>query len=166
MKSEKILQILEEGLTPVEMNFQEDDWRAAIPSKPGWYFIETDTPPEVLEDVGPPIGQRHYNIPEKVKTSLFLKKYRACILPTDNPFYFVYSGEAKNLKARAREHMSGHHKTGCLALEKYTPLYNNKWKFHFALCPDIDDLNESKILRTYGEQIWRAKYGWPILCGK
>jgi hypothetical protein len=167
MKSEKILQILEEGLTPVEMSFQSDDWRTDIPSKPGWYFIVTNTPLEVLEDVGPPPGGgRHYNIPEKVNTSLSLSEFGACIVPTDNPFYFVYSGEAKNLKARAREHMSGHHKTGCLALENYSQLHKYSWKFHFALCPDIDDLNESKILRTYGEQVWRAKYGWPILCGK
>jgi hypothetical protein len=166
MKSEKILQILEEGWKTVEMNFQKSDWHSSIPSKPGWYFIETDTPPEVLEDVGPPVGQRHYNIPEKVKASLTLSEFGACIEPTDNPFYVVYSGEVKNLKARAREHMSGHHKTGCLALKKYSQLKKYSWKFHFALCPDIDDVHENKILRTYGEQAWRAKYGWPILCGK
>ena len=148
------------------MNFQGDDWRISIPSKPGWYFIETDTPPEVFKDVGPPVGQRHYNIPEKVKTSLSLSKFRACILPKGNAFYFVYSGEAKNLKARAREHMSGHPKTGCLALINYPRLRSYTWNFHYALCPNIDALNENKILRTFGEQVWRAKYGWPILCGK
>ena len=166
MKSEKILQILEGGRKTVEMIFQKADWHSSVPSKPGWYFIETDTPPEVLEDVGPPVGQRHYNIPEKVKTSLSLSDFGACILPTDNPFYFVYSGEAKNLKARAREHMSGHHKTGCLALKKYSQLHNHTWKFHYIECPPPFDSDESKILRTYGEQVWRAKYGWPILCGK
>ncbi len=151
----------------IEMNFQEDDWRASIPSSPGWYFIETDTPPEIFKEVGSPVGQRHYNIPEKVKTSLSLsKKYRACILPTDNPFYFVYSGEAKNLKARAREHMSGHPKTGCLALKNYHQLRSYTWKFHYVRCPPPYESDESKVLRTYGEQAWRAKYGWPILCGK
>ena len=149
------------------MNFQKSDWHSSIPSKPGWYFIETDTPPKVFKDVGPPPdGSRHYNIPEKVKTSLLLKKYRACIEPTDNPFYIVYSGEAKNLKARAREHMSGHKETGCLALENYPRLRSHTWKFHYVECPPPYDSAESKILRTYGEQVWRAKYGWPILCGK
>ncbi len=167
MKSEKILHIIEKDLTPVEMRFQDDDWRVPIPSKPGWYFIETDTPPEVFKGVrSPSTGHRHYNIPEKVKTSLSLSKHGACILPTDNPFYFVYSGEAKNLKARAREHMSGHPKTGCLALINYPKLHNYTWKFHFVLCPNVGDLKENKILRTFGEQVWRAKYGWPILCGK
>lgn len=166
MKSNNILQILEKDCKNVEMQFQKADWHSSIPSKPGWYFIETDTPPKVFHDISPPIGQRHYNIPEKVQTSLALSKYRACILPADNAFYFVYSGEAKNLKARAREHMSGHRKTGGLALINYPQLHNYSWKFHYVLCPNLDDLNENKILRTFGEQIWRAKHGWPILCGK
>ncbi len=166
MKSEKILHLIEENLTPVEMSFQNNDWRADIPSKPGWYFIESDTPFKVLENVGPPLGERHYNIPEKVKASLTLFEFGACIEPTDNPFYFVYSGEAKNLKARAREHMSGHPKTACLALENYPRLRSHTWKFHYVECPPPFDLDESKILRTYGEQVWRTKYGWPILCGK
>ena len=159
MKSEKILHLIEKNLKPVEMKFQGEDWRASIPSRPGWYFIETNTPPTVFKKVGPPFGQRHYNIPEKVKTSLFLSKYRACIEPKDNPFYFVYSGEAKNLKARAREHMSGYPKTGCLALENYTQLKKYSWKFHYVECPPPFDSDESKILRTFGEQVWRAKYG-------
>ena len=167
MKSKKILQIVEKGRKIVEMNFQKADWHSSVPSKPGWYFIETDTPPEVFKGVRtPPPDHRHYNIPEKVKTSLSLSDFGACILPTDNPFYFVYSGEAKNLKARAREHMSGHHKTGCLALKKYPQLRSHTWKFHYVECPPPFDSDESKILRTYGEQVWRAKYGWPILCGK
>ena len=97
----------------VEMIFHKADWHSSVPSNPGWYFIETDTPPEVFKGVRtPPPDHRHYNIPEKVKTSLSLDDFGACIEPTDNLFYVVYSGEAKNLKARAREHMSGHPKTG------------------------------------------------------
>ena len=168
MKSEQILKILEEGWKTVEMKFQKTDWHSSIPSKPGWYFIETDTPPEDFKGVRtPPPGYRHYNIPKKVNASLSLsKKYGMCIEPKDNPFYFVYSGEAKNLKARAREHMSGHPKTGCLALENYPRLRSHTWKFHYVECPPPFDSDESKILRTFGEQAWRAKYGWPILCGK
>lgn len=157
---------METGLQSVEMSFETDDWRTIIPSSPGWYFIETDTAPDIFINVGPPIGQHHYDIPKKVFESLALTKYDACILPADTPFYFVYSGEAKNLKARAREHLSGHPKTGCLALANYKSLHFHKWKFHFVLCPNSNNPNESKLLRTFGEQIWRAKYGWPILCGK
>ena len=165
MKSEAILNLLENGLVFVEMSFEHDNWRATIPSKPGWYFIETDTPPEKFKSVDPPKG-RHYNIPKKVEESLALFKYGACILPTENLFYYVYSGEAKNLKARAREHKDGHIKTGCLALTNYKSLHEYTWKFHFVLCPIFSDPHESKLLRAFGEQVWRAKYGWPILCGK
>ena len=42
MKSEKILKILEKDWKTVEMIFQKADWHSSIPSKPGWYFIETD----------------------------------------------------------------------------------------------------------------------------
>ncbi len=166
MKAEAILEIIETGMESVEVNFETDDWRAVVPSSPGWYFIETDTPLDIFLGVGSPSGQRHYDIPKKVKESLTLKKYDACILPSGNTFYFVYSGEAKNLKSRAREHISGHPKTGCLALINYKSLHFYNWNFHFALCPIHNDPNKSKMLRTFGEQTWRAKYGWPVLCGK
>ena len=78
----------------------------------------------------------------------------------------VYSGEAKNLKARAREHMSGHSKTACLALSNYGSLRAYIWRFYFSPCPSFEDPNESKLLRTLGEQAWRSKHGWPILCRK
>ena len=167
MKSKAILEIIETGLEPpVVMSFETDNWRNKIPSSPGWYFIETDTPPEIFKNVGSPVGQQHYDIPKKVLESLTLKNYDACILPTDNPFYFIYSGEAKNLKARAREHYSGHEKTGCLALKRYPLLHKYEWNFHYSLCPFVNDPNDNKLVRIFGEQLWRAKYGWPILCGK
>jgi hypothetical protein len=166
MKTEAILEIIKADLKSVEMSFESDNWRQDIPSSPGWYFIETNTPLEVFKNVGLPKGQRHYDIPKKVSQSLALNEYEVCILPSDNLFYFVYSGEAKNLKARAREHMSGHPKTGCLALSNYSLLKAYIWKFYYALCPNFKDRNESKLLRTLGEQAWRSKYGWPILCGK
>ncbi len=166
MKTDAILEIIKSNMTSVEMSFNNDEWRTSVPSAPGWYFIETNTPPEAFENVGPPKGQRHYDIPKKALQSLAMEEYDACILPSSNSFYYVYSGEAKNLKARAREHMSGHPKTGCLALINYSALHTYIWKFHFAICPILNDQNESKLLRTIGEQAWRSKYGWPILCGK
>ena len=160
------LEIIKSNMTSVEMSFNNDEWRTSVPSFPGWYFIETNTPHEAFQNVGPPKGQRHYDIPKKVFQSLSMEEYNACILPSSNSFYYVYSGEAKNLKARAREHMSGHPKTGCLALINYNVLHAYIWKFHFSICPILNDQNESKLLRTIGEQAWRSKYGWPILCGK
>ena len=166
MKTKAILNFIEASLQMVEMSFEDSSWRADLPSGPGWYFIETNTPPDVFIKVGNPKGIRHYNIPEKVNASRYLKRFGACILPVGNSFYFIYSGEAKNLKARAREHVSGHSKTGCLALENYPLLYQYEWRFHFTPCDFDENPNDSKLLRIFGEQIWRSKYGWPILCGK
>ena len=166
-----LLESIERNIKIRKMNFQNKSWRDDLPSDPGWYFIETNTPPEKFKEVGKPKGRR-YNIPEKAKASLSLVQFGACILPSENSFYFVYSGEAKNLKARAREHYSGHEKTGCLALENYPLLHKYEWNFHFSPClfdtdpTDPTDPNESKLIRIFGEQLWRAKYGWPILCGK
>lgn len=166
MKLKAILKIIETGLQSVEISFTKDDWRMTVPPKPGWYFYQTDTPIEILKNVGPPVGERHYNIPNKILESMALKKYDAVILPQNKSLYIVYSGEAKNLKARAREHISGHPKTGCLALANYDSLHSYNWNFNFTLCPSSEDSNSSKLLRTLGEQAWRAKYGWPVLCGK
>lgn len=161
-----LLKSIERNIKILKIDFQDESWRDNLPSGPGWYFIETNTPPEKFKEVGKPKGERHYNIPEKAKASLFLKQVLKCILPSKNSFYFVYSGEAKNLKARAREHVKGHDKTGCLALKNYPLLHKYEWKFHYSPCLFGNDPNDSKLVRIFGEQMWRAKYGWPILCGK
>jgi len=167
MKMTNILEAIEKDLKTLDMDLQDDSWRNSVPSSPGWYFIETNTPLKVFKILeSPPKNTRHYNIPEKVITSLSLKSFEACILPSENPFYFVYSGEAKNLKARAREHVSGHPKTGCLALSNYSLLFKYKWRFYYSECRFTKSPDENKLVRVFGEQMWRAKYGWPILCGK
>ena len=163
MKS--VIELIERNLKTLEMRLDDDSWRKSLPSSPGWYFIETNAPPNILKKVGQPKGERHYNIPEKVNVSLSLKKFGACILPSKKSFYFVYSGETKNLKARAREHVSGHSKTGCLALINYPVLHKYEWKFYFSNCT-LGKISNNKLLRIFGEQIWRSKKGWPILCGK
>lgn len=166
MKSPSVLELIERNQKLLTIDLCDDSWRLAVPSSPGWYFFETNTPPNVFNEIGSPIGERHYNIPQKAKDSFKLTEFGAIILPEDSDFYFVYSGEAKNLKARAREHLAGHSKTGCLALANYPILFDFGWKFHFSVCDFGDAPNDSKLLRIYGEQLWRAKYGWPILCAK
>lgn len=166
MPINKLLAQIERNLKKVDMTLDNDSWRDTVPSVHGWYFIETNAPPEVLKDLGPPKGERHYNIPAKINASLALQEFGFCILPSNDSFYYVYSGEARNLKARAREHVSGHSKTGCLALGNYPVLRNYSWRFHFAACSFVKKADDSKLLRVFGEQIWRSKYGWPILCGK
>lgn len=162
-----ILECIEKNMKISEINFQDDSWRKLVPSKPGWYFFETNTPLGVLKKVGNPVGRAHYNIPQKIKAALMLNQINFCILPfTESSFYFVYSGEAKNLKNRAREHIRGDDKTGCLALKNYPQLHKYIWRFHFSECPYGKEPNESKVVRVFGEQLWRAKHGWPILCAE
>jgi hypothetical protein len=124
-------------------------------------------PPDELKQVGGPKGRHHYNIPERVRASLVLQNFQACILPEHiSSFYVIYFGEAANLKARAREHISGHDETGCLALGNYSKLHRYKWYFSFSLLPFEKRLKKDKLVRVVGEQLWRAKHGWPILCAE
>lgn len=161
-----LLESIENGMQVIKIDFFDDSWRNPLPSGPGWYFIETNTPPDKFKKIDKPKGKYHYNIPKKVQASSSLEQLGECILPSQSPFYFVYSGEAKNIKARAREHVSGHQKTFCLALKNYPMLLKFTWNFHFSPCHFGNDPNENKLVRIFGEQLWRAKYGWPILCGR
>jgi hypothetical protein len=43
---------------------------------------------------------------------------------------------------------------------------DNVTKTVLGQCKFGNNPKESKSLRTFGEQLWRAKCGWPILCGK
>lgn len=166
MFQRNILRLIEKNIKILDISLSDDSWRKIIPSKPGWYFIETNTPPDVLRKLGPPKWEHHYNIPAKVEVSLSIKSFGVCIQPKEDSYYIVYSGEAKNLKARVKEHVSGHPKTYCLALTNYPALHRYAWRIHFTPCPTVDNPNGSKLMRIIGEQIWRSKYGWPILCGK
>jgi hypothetical protein len=79
--------------------------------------------------------------------------------------YVVYSGHAGNLHARAREHLNGHPKTGCLALQQYSGLHSFAWEYRFAALPDwVAHNGGNRALRSIGEQLWRAHHGWPLLC--
>ena len=61
-----ILKLIDNDLKTIEMNLVDDSWRTFVPSDPGWYFIERNTPPDIFKDVVPPQGERHYNIPQKL----------------------------------------------------------------------------------------------------
>ena len=166
MLNSELLKRIEDLMRHKEVVLGDDSWRRKLPPVPGWYFIKTNTPVEVLAILPSSVSKYHYNIPEKTKASLALEKLGGRIIPESKSGYFVYSGEAKNLKARAREHFRGHEKTYCLCLEKYKALESYKWEFHYSeFRPELYP-NETKLLRILGEQLWRAKHGWPILCGK
>ncbi|MDW7773159.1 MAG: hypothetical protein SCH71_09755 [Desulfobulbaceae bacterium] len=166
MISTTLLEAIENEMSSLEVDFHDDDWIQTIPSLPGWYFFETDTPPEEFCELGPPVGINHNNLPKKVDESSSLRREGILILPAEYELYFVYSGETANLKARIKEHIWGHEKTYCLALSNYLILHDYSWVVHWATCSFGEKPNDSKLWRIFGEQAWRAKNGWPILCGR
>lgn len=158
---------IEKNIRIVNLNLSDASCCKLLPTKPGWYFIVTNTPPELFKELGTPSGINHYNLSEKALASSSLESHSLCIMPSrKNALYCVYSGETISLRARAREHIAGHPKTYCLALSNYSALRKYIWKFHYSICPYVQNPNETKLLRIFGEQIWRSKNGWPILCGK
>lgn len=157
-----------------QINFANRSWHTSthVPSKPGWYYIETDTPLEVLARQS--LWSRQY---KKKRTGVLanVKNYdlqaRCSRFDPALAEYWntrlVYSGLASNLQSRAREHTFADPGTGGLALEKYPELHEFNWYFHFitlegfmAKCPNQD------VLLLLGEQVWRSQNGWPILCAE
>ncbi len=72
---------------------------------------------------------------------------------------------AANLQARAREHTFADPGTAGLALSKYPELIGYEWIFGYItlrrLAPRVSC--QDMMLRL-GEQVWRARNGWPLLC--
>ncbi len=139
--------------------------RANIPTCGGWYWIRSTTPIATFGGLAQPHGN-HYNIPERVTYNQYLINSGIVLLPQRrDSLYVIYSGEAKNLRSRAREHRHGNVGTACLGLASYGLLRNERWLFCFVSRQDIFPYcDDDKALRVYGEQLWRSLNGWPILC--
>jgi len=150
----------------IQLNFEDTLWREDIPSEAGWYIIKTNTPISVLKSVGQPQYKAHISIPKVIESNLVLSQSGIAISQTTNMPYIIYNGEAKNLKARAREHENGHPKTYCLGLTNYPILRRYNWTFCYVTVSGVSIKNDDKSLRLAIEQGWRTKHGWPILCGK
>lgn len=168
---DKLLEIItkeiEDQFTCVPMDFEDKSWHEGIPSQPGWYLIETNTPVMVLKSVGSQRHKAHINLPKTIESASKLIELGVTIQQSGNDYYVVYNGEAKNLKARAREHVNGHSKTFCLGLVNYPVLRKYHWRFCYATVSECKNLeNADKATRILFEQVWRAKHGWPILCKK
>ncbi|MFW0859198.1 MAG: hypothetical protein AAGB97_03325 [Dehalococcoidia bacterium] len=154
----------------LQINFEDYSWRKDIPSEAGWYLIKTNTPIKVLKFVEPPKPEHkaHINIPKTIKETSNLQKAGIAITQYGNQDYVVYNGQAKDLRARAREHENGHPKTYCLGLSNYESLRGYRWTFCYVAvssCKLLSNMDD-KPLRLAVEQGWRAKNGWPILCKK
>jgi len=168
---QRIIDEIDQKFKCLQINFEDDSWRGSIPSEAGWYLIKTNTPIAVLKSAGPPKPKykAHINIPETISKTSMLQGSGIATIQSNDEDYVVYNGEAKNLKARAREHERGHPKTYCLGLSNYDTLRSHKYKWAFCYvavsnCKVLP--NGDKLLRLAVEQGWRAKKGWPILCRK
>ncbi|HFQ5086802.1 TPA: hypothetical protein ACGUVT_004420 [Vibrio vulnificus] len=162
--------LISSDFTEAKIDLDKSDWHAEIPNKPGWYFLATDIPLEILKGLPAPpktyvneAGEtkncKNYNLGQRAR-SLF-----------DSPLIIsnlgltpVYSGMAKNLKNRAREHTFGHKGTAALALSNYSCLYKYNWSFYYLENQFKTSSKASeKIMLKLGEEMWRANNGWPIL---
>lgn len=143
------------------------DWWSSVPSAPGWYAVETNAPISAFEKLMPDANcAKHYNFSRRAAAASLLLEHSEIIVPlSKGEMYVVYSGEGKNLKARAREHTHGDGGTGCLGLSRYDALSIYKWTFLYRTCEEhVAGSNGDKMLRTLLEQRWRGEHGWPLLC--
>ena len=167
---QRIIDEIDQKLKCSQISFEDDSWRESIPAKAGWYLIKTNTPIAVLKSVGRPKYKSHINIPETINNISMLQDSGIAIIQSDHEDYVVYNGEAKNLKARAREHERGHPKTYCLGLSNYETLRSYKWTFCYVVVSTVKFFQIGdkllRVARVAVEQGLRAKNGWPILCRK
>lgn len=167
---EKIIEIIDRKSKYVRISFNDNSWRKEISSEAGWYRIITNTPIYFLGSVCFPKHKAHINIPETINSTSKLRESGIAISQHGNEDYVVYNGEAKNLRARAKEHVDGHAKTYCLGLANYKNLHGYRWVFSYFLVSDCIGIlakgQDDKLLRLAVEQGWRAFNGWPVLCRK
>lgn len=156
----------------VQIDLRNSQWHCegGIPSLPGWYYISTNAPINLLQRQ--PLWSSTYQRARDNKT-VKVKNYdiqqRAGRFTDSLTPYFntrgVYSGLASRLLDRAREHTFADPGTAGLALAKYPELFDFEWIFHFVtLHGFMADGQGSGVLLRLGEQMWRSKHGWPVLC--
>lgn len=169
---QNLLDYLESTHSSVQMDLENRQWhlKSGIQNDPGWYFISTNTPIEVL--AAQALGSKLYR---KARTEEWatVKNYdlqaRASRCTPDVKKYFseraVYSGLAADLRTRAREHCFPDPGTGALALANYDALRSYEWIFHYLTLKRFQaDRRCDALMLRIGEQLWRSKYGWPVLC--
>lgn len=165
---------LEGPYVSIPISLREQGWhtQAGVPAEPGWYFITTSTPFEVLARQA--LWQRQYT-KKRSQSVADVKNYDlasrcARYIPGLSEFWnttHVYSGLASSLQARAREHTFADPGTGGLALSRYPGLFEYEWSFSYlTLAQFMPNCPDPTVLLLLGEQVWRARNGWPILCAE
>jgi hypothetical protein len=169
-----LLDHLDSHASCVSIDLSDPLWysRWDIPNTPGWYFIRTDAPVEVLCRQNRWIDT--YVTKRKGETRP-TKNYdiaaRAFRYTDDLKEYWntteVYSGMASTLRARAGEHTLPDPGTAGLALGRYPELAYYNWTFGFIRLDRFGTpaAGQDMLLRL-GEQAWRVRNGWPLLCSE
>ena len=155
-----------------DIDFDDKKWHLKLGidgKKAGWYFFETTTPYGVLKELEAPPTHYWNKAGERKKVGNYDLGARARRYSPSLEELFsgerVYSGIRKDLRERARDHVFGHIGTGCLALSNYSVLREHSWKFWYACIDDFGpECSQVDLVLNIGEQIWRAHYGWPVLC--
>lgn len=176
---ETLIAHMEHELVKVCMSFEEfrgeKRWRLVedVPNTAGWYYFETDTPLDVLQKQVRS-ASFYTTKREKKKASVQnidiarqAKRFRRELEPYWNTKQ-VYSGMASKLKSRVRDHIGWTNEgTGALALSRYPALGEFEWNFYYVTTEKfVEGTVFDKMLLNLGEQAWRAKNGWPILCSR
>jgi len=171
---EDLSRFLESYYCAVTIDLSDKKWhtKAKIPSVPGWYFIQTNMPFERLcaqdiwqatyvtkkkQEIKP---VRNYNLSQRAQR--FGPDLSNCWNIKE-----VYSGMSSNLMSRAREHTFADPGTSGLALSRYPEARDYKWLFgYLTLERFLPNPSCQHMLLNLGEQIWRSKNGWPLLCAE
>lgn len=169
-----LLDHLDSYASCVNMDLADPNWYSqwGIPNTPGWYFIRTDAPVEIL------CRQKRWidiYVTKRMRETRPTKNYdiaaRAARYTDDLKEYWntaeVYSGMASKLRDRADEHTLPDPGTAGLALGRYPELAQYNWTFGFIRLDRFGTppAGQEMLLRL-GEQAWRARNGWPLLCSE
>lgn len=164
MTASEFLQSWQNHASRIEMDHDGLDaiWEQ-IPRSPGVYKIYTNTPVDALGRFGQRNDRAHYNLQTRINESTFIPD-SGRIIQEDDGLYCVYNGHAAILRQRATEHFRGNRGSHGLAIFELNDLQNYEWYFEFLNLNLVEDYQDSKLYRTYLEQIHRALIGWPVLC--
>lgn len=137
----------------------------AIPSKPGLYMILSNVPSSKLKELKPLSIKGAYDISKRIFESENIPK-ALLINQSKDELYCIYIGHQKNLRQRCKEHFQGYNGTACLSIFNHITLREFEWEFHYFELSQLDNYNDSKLLRNILESQLRAMLGWPLLCAQ
>ena len=162
----------------VNIDLNDPEWYArwGIPNIPGWYFIRTDTPLDVLQRQAlwsptyTTVRDKKLTKTKNINIAEYAARYSTLLAHYWN-ISEVYSGMGSTLRERAKQHTFPDPGTGGLALGRYHELVQYNWTFGFIHLNRLACIaghaltnDQADMLLRFGEQAWRTANGWPLLC--